>query len=408
MPATFHFYLRENRPNKKGECPIYLRITCNRKMKYHNTGIRIEPSDWRDDKEEVRRSHSIYKKLNEELDILLEKAKAAARILRREGQESSEAIKDRIIGASKENFFVMGDEELGALERNDQFYLKKQTNATLNKLEEFNGSRNLLFTEINSDYLTRFQEWMKNKKGNKGTTIRKNMSDIRRILERAFDAKLIFKDPFDGVKPVKQKDPAPKVKLTHKQIKKMASLQLPKDSDAFHARNVFVLSFYFNGVRFGDMAKMKWERVKDGRLSYRMSKTGNVVYFPIPGPAEGILDYYRKEKQNDSDYIFPFLEGLNTTDKTTIENKVSSNLTIVNEAIKEVGKKADIEEEIADQISTHVARHSFAQYLVNKGVSIYDISRQLRHSKISTTENYLDRLGLQAKDQTMENPFEEE
>jgi site-specific recombinase XerD len=375
-------------------------------MKYHNTGIRIDPTHWRDDKEEVRRSHSIYKKLNEELDILLAKAKSAARALRREGIESSESIKERIIGASKENFFVMADEELQALERNDQYYLKKQTNATLNKLEEFLGSRELLFTEVNSDFLTRFQEWMKNKKGNKGSTIRKNMSDMGRIIDRAIDSKLIFSDPFDGVKPVKKKAPAPKVKLTHEEIKAMEKLDLPKGSDAFHARNVFVLAFYFNGVRFGDMAKMKWERLKDGRLSYRMSKTGNVVYFPIPEPAEEILDYYRTEKQNDGDYVFPFLEGLNTTDKTTIENKVSSNLTIVNEEIKEVGKKAGIKEEVADQISTHVARHSFAQYLVNKGVSIYDINRQLRHSKISTTENYLDRLGLQAKDQTMENAFE--
>ncbi|WP_445666770.1 tyrosine-type recombinase/integrase [Fodinibius sp. AD559] len=408
MPATFHYYLREQRANHKGECPIYLRITCNRKIKYYNTGIRVSPSDWRDDKEEVRRTHATYNKLNEELDILLAEAKKAARVLRRNNKESAVAIRDRLIGASKENFFIMANEELEELERNDQFYLKKQTNATLSKLKEFNGSENLLFTEINSDFLSRFQDWMQQEKGNKGTTIRKNMSDMRRILERARDANLLFNDPFDGVKPVKRGDPAPKVKLTHKQIQAMANLSLPEGSNEWNARNVFVLAFYLNGVRFGDMAKLTWGQINNGRLSYRMSKTGSVMYFPIPEPGKKILDKYRDSDKTDDAYVFPFLDGLSKQerkDKTLVENNVSSSLVLVNKAIKEVGKQADIKESIADQISTHVARHSFAQYLVNKGVSIYEISRQLRHSKVSTTENYLDRLGLQAKDQTMDNPF---
>jgi len=409
MPATFHYYLREQRANHKGECPIYLRITCNRKLKYYNTGIRINPSDWRDDKEEVRRTHSTYNKLNEELDILLAEAKKAARVLRRNNKESAVAIRDRLIGASKENFFIMADEELATLERNDQYYLKKQTKATISKLKEFNGSKNLLFTEINSDFLTRFQEWMRDEKGNKGSTIRKNMSDMRRILERAKDANLIFNDPFGDVKAIKQKKPKQKVKLTHDQIKAMANLSLPKNSVKWNARNVFVLSFYLNGVRFGDMAKLSWDQIDNGRLSYRMSKTGSVMYFPIPDPGKVILDKYRDTKNGEDVFVFPFLNGLSKrdrNDKTKVENKVSSSLTQVNEAIKEVGKQAKIKESIADQITTHVARHSFAQYLVDKGVSIYEISRQLRHSKVSTTENYLDRLGLQAKDQTMDNPFD--
>lgn len=408
MPATFKYFVYDDRTDTNGECAIYLRITCQKKKKYYNTGMRVAPHYLRDNPRVgywIKKSHRTYRKLNQDLEGIFNQAKKAAQLLRSENKESAAAIKDRMIGASKKNFFVMADDELQELEENDQFYLKKQTNATLSKLEEFNGSKDLKFTEINSDYLSRFQKWMQDEKDNKGTTIRKNMSDMRRILERAKEAKLMFSDPFDDVKPVKQKDPEPKVKLTHDQIEAMANLSLPEDSTNWHARNVFVLSFYFNGIRFGDLARLKWKDVENERLSYRMSKTGNVVYFAIPDQAEEILDLYRNENKSNNDYIFPFLARLPKYDKTTVENQISKKLASVNKAIKKVGKKAEINEDIADQISSHVARHSFAQYLVDKGVSIYEISRQLRHTKVSTTENYLDRLGLQAKDQTMDNPF---
>jgi len=412
MPATFKYIVYKNRPDANGECNIYLRITCHRKKKYHKTGLKVEPQYLRNKPRVgywIKKSHPTYNKLNHDLEKIFYQAKEAAQVLRFENKESAAAIKDRIIGSSKENFFVMAEEELADLERNNQHYLEKQTNATLSKLKEFHGSKDLLFTEINSDFLSRLQAWMQDERDNKGSTIRKNMSDIRRILDRAKEANLIFYDPFKDVKPVKKGEPEPKVKLTHEQIKAIADLSLPKDSIEWNARNVFVLAFYLNGVRFGDMAKLTWSQIDNGRLSYRMSKTGSVMYFPIPKPGKKILNKYRDPEKTDNDYVLPFLDGLSKEerkDKTTVENKVSSSLVLVNKAIKEVGKHAGIKESIADQITTHVARHSFAQYLINKGVSIYEISRQLRHSKVSTTENYLDRLGLQAKDQTMDNPFE--
>ncbi len=411
MPATFKFFVYKNRTDENKETPIYLRITCHRKKKYYNTGLRIEPHYLRENPKYgywIKKSHPNYKSLNEELAYIFDKAKEAARVLRREDEESAQGVKDRIIGASKENFFVMAKEELEALDQDDQYYLRKQTKATLTKLEEFNGNQELKFTEISSDYLIRFQEWMHRERGNKPSTIRKNMSDMRRILTRARDANLIFHDPFEDVKPIKQQAPEPKVKLSHSQIKAMADLNLPEDSIEYHARNIFVLSFYLNGVRFGDMVKMKWSRVEGGKLSYRMSKTGNVVYFPIPDAGQRILAYYRHKETASDDFIFPFLKNLPDYRKSTVENKVSQILVDVNDALKDVARKAGVDEEKAKKVSSHVARHSFAQYLVEKGVSIYEISRQLRHTSVSTTENYLDRLGLQAKDQTMETPFDDE
>lgn len=404
MPATFHFYLREDRPDKKGKCPIYLRITCNRKMKYHNTGIRIEPSDWRDDKEEVRRSHSAYNKLNEELDILLEKVQQAARILRRENKESAAAIKERLIGATNDNFFSLAEDHLKELERNNQFYLRKQTKATLTKLEEFNGSKNLLFTEINSRFLERFQDWMKTKKGNKGSTIRKNMGDMRRIIKLARKKHLIFNDPFEDVDPVPLQKSTYKPKLTFQEIQKIESLELPVDTVIWHSRNAFVLSFYFCGMRFGDVASLRWENVSGGTLEYQMSKTGNSINIEIQDGAKRILSFYDTPDKAPEDFVLPFCNGLNGEDRrdpNEIRRTISSWNANVNDSLKDIAKKADIDK----KLSMHVARHSFAQYMADKDVSKYKMMILLGHKSIKTTENYLDTINVKVGNETLRNLF---
>lgn len=418
MPATFKFLAHESRKDVNGEAPIYLRITCNKKKKYYNTGERINPKYIREDPDVgywIKKSHPNYQTLNKDvLQPIFFRAKKIASELRRNKRESADAIKQRLQGATKDNFFTIADEELAQLDKRDQFYLKKQTNATISKLKDYlewdgHDREVLKFTEITPGLIEGFQDWMHDEKGNKGSTIRKNMSDVRRILKRAGKQNLIFNDPFEDVDPIKVDDPEPKMKLSYNEIKKLRDADLTESSTWDHVRDAFVLQFYLYGMRAGDMLKLKWDRIMDGRISYRMSKNKPANYFTIPAPAMKILDKYRSDDKGPKDVILPFLEHLTPKewDNTTkVENAVSSALAIINEEIKEAAKAAGIDEDRADRISSHVARHSLAFYLVDEGYSIYEISKRLRHKSITTTERYLDRLGLQAKDQAIETEFE--
>jgi len=412
MPATFKYYLREDRPNNKGECPIYLRIICDRKKKYHNTGIRIKPKDWHVKDEVVRRSHRTYKKVNDDLDILLNKAKDAARELRRENKESAGAIKDRLIGASTDNFFTLAEKHLKELEMNKQYHLRKLTNSTLSKLEEFNGTRNLLFTEITSEYLEKFQSSLKHKKGNKGSTIRKNMGNIRTVMDIAKKKRLIFRDPFEEFEPAKIGKTSYKPKLTIDEIKKLESLDLPEGNNLWHARNAFILSFYFCGMRFGDLATLKWRNVTNSSLEYQMSKTGNTINIEVPEGAERILKLYRTDNQQAHDYIFPFCEELSLEerkDPMKVKKTISNWNAVINgqdnknkvSGLKQIAKMAEIDK----TISMHVARHSFAQHMAEKGVSMYEMMILLGHKSLKTTENYLDTINVKVGNKTLKKIF---
>lgn len=402
MPATFRYIQRDDRPNKRGECPIYLRITCHRKKKYYNTGFRILPKHWDSDKERVRRSHRTYRKLNDELDILLNTAKDGARVLRREGQESAEGITQRIIGASKDNFFALAKDHIAYLEQNDQFYTKKNTKATIKKLTEFNGSKSLLFTEINSRYLERFQEWLQSKKGNKGSTIRKNMSDIKRILKVARKKHLLFKDPFENVEPVSRGRTAYKPKLSYEKITAIKNLKLPTGTILEQARDAFLFSFYANGMRFGDLCMLRWKNVEEGSIAYQMGKTGTNINISISEGAQAILDRYSRKDADREEFIFPFLRGYEKATPNQQRQRISSQNAYVNESLDTIAEKANIK----DNISMHVARHSFAQFAVDKGARVYDVMQHLGHQSVQTTEEYLQSINVKAKKGALDDIYQ--
>ncbi|MEX2574148.1 MAG: site-specific integrase [Balneolaceae bacterium] len=411
MPATFHFLLREDRPNKQGLCPIYFLIIHNRKKKYMNTGVRIDPKYWNPDKRKVRRGHRTCNKLNQELEIIRENAASAYRELNREKRASADAIKKRLEYVSKDNFFTLADEYLTTLNNYGQFWTWKQTKVAIQKIRDYHKSDHLPVNLIDADFLTKFQGQLRQR--NKPSTILKNFGNIKKVLNLAVRKHLIPANPMnsDDFKLINNNGADSKTKLTLDQIRKIENLKLDTGSNIWHSRNAFILSFYFCGMRFGDVAEVKWSNVKNGRLEYDMNKTGNPVNLPIKDGARKILNAY--EGANNNGYVFPFLADLSEEqqkDPITIRKRISVWNAIVNgqdsdgktTGLKAIAKLARIDE----GISMHVARHSFAQYGVNdKNIPPYKMMMLLGHKNIKTTMQYLKSLDLKTVDTVMDEIF---
>lgn len=411
MPATFIFYIREERSNARGECPVYLKITHNRKRKYIDTGIKISSNDWNETKQQVRRRHRNYNKLNEELDIIRANAEQAYRELNRDKRASSDAIKKRLEYASKDNFFELSQEYLANLQASGQFWTHKQANVAIGKLREFHGSDHLPLNLIDADFISRFQDRLRKK--NKASTIRKNFRSIKGVLRIAVRQKLIPYNPFDSdeFELIKNDSTDTKTKLTIDQIKAIESLMLKPDSILWHARNAFLLSFYFCGMRFGDLAELRWSNIKNGRLEYNMNKTGNPISIPVKEGAMNILDAYQGNKNKG--YVFPFLAKLSLeeqVDPVAVRRRISSwNAQINGQATssKKTGLKAIADKAgINEDVSMHVARHTFAQFGVNdRNIPPYKMMMLLGHKSIETTMKYLKSLDVKTVDNVMDEIF---
>ena len=82
-------------------------------------------------------------------------------------------------------------------------------------------------------------------------------------------------------------------------------------------------------------------------------------------------------------------------------HRIHNSTTQYNLSLKNLAKETLLSEELTFPLSSHTARHTFADAARLDGQSIYDISKALNHKSISTTEKYLNNF----KSNQLDNKF---
>lgn len=407
MATTFHLYLRTDKKKKNGKCPIYLRITSDRQHKYISTGLSIHEKYWNDRSEIIRATHSNHKALNDILNNKIEEAEVVYSDLHSGGNVSPSEIKKKIVHKENSDFFTFADEYLKELKKANQYYSRRASNTAFNKLEEFQGERRLPFRLITPEFIEQFISFLKVKHDNSPATIRKNLQPVRRVVKKGIRNGLIEKDPMHVVELPKNKNGHTKTKLLIEQINAMEQLKFKPGSWLWNTRNAFLFSFYSGGIRFGDLCCLTWESVKNDRLIYKMGKNEKPFSTQLNESQKNILNRYTG---TGNEYIFPFLNNSKKyADQTELRKAINSKNVLANKNLRKISKKlnAAIDKKkikapkIEQRISFHVSRHSFAQYAVEAGLSVYELMQTLRHSKVETTQQYLKGLDEELADQAM-------
>lgn len=84
-------------------------------------------------------------------------------------------------------------------------------------------------------------------------------------------------------------------------------------------------------------------------------------------------------------YIFNILRSDSDTDNIhEVGNDISGATARINKRLKTMAKKVGIEK----NISTHIARHTFATLLITKGADIFAVQELLQHSSTRETQIY--------------------
>ncbi|MDR6194701.1 site-specific recombinase XerD [Siphonobacter sp. BAB-5404] len=373
---------------KDGTQRIQLRITQNKKHRRVATEYSVHEKFWNTDKHEVRKGHPIASAINA---AIREKVnKLMSEVSKADVQNKSISARDLQRKARNE---VVGESFLTFAEK----YVKRIANASsrdkvqsvLNKLKKYLDQQDLLFAEITYEFISSYQRYMVHTLGNSASTASKNLENIKVIYFEAVNSDVFDppKDPWLKIKFTRGKV-TPKAKLTLKEVERMAAEDFSDAKSLFHARNIFVLMFYSRGMRIRDALELKWKMVKPdkSRFTYVMSKTGKEMDILITEPIRKILEEYFSQQVKPGDYVFPFLSQ--NPRKLEHHKLVQSWTAEINGLLKEVAREVGIEK----HISTHVARHSFAEVSRElTGNDIYSISAGLGHSSVSITEGYFNK-----------------
>ena len=168
--------------------------------------------------------------------------------------------------------------------------------------------------------------------------------------------------------------------MTIEDIRKIRRLSLKDCSALAFARDMFMLSFYLQGMSFVDMAYLKKTDIRNGQLQYSRKKTGQTITISWESEMQEIVDRY-SHKAKDTPYLLPIILKQDGTERKQYE-KAEHN---VNRNLKKVGELAGLR----IPLTTYVSRHSWASIMRDMGNDILVISQGLGHEDIKTTQIYL-------------------
>ena len=441
------------KPYSNGEHPIFIRITQNRKSSYVSTGYSIPAGAWDDGhgmvwtsmptltkkKKETYSPEKIKElkdlkatvvlvpnadKINSVISTKLgELEKLQNKLSANQENYNAETLKKKyenrdLIDNSKKDFLLYIEEITKRKFEGKQIRTSEKYSAMLRKLKKFHNDKPLPIEDLTTSLLNDFQLSLK-KGGAHQNYIHGMLKALRTIIQKEAikEDKILSpdKNPFIWFTMPKVL-PSMKEKLDLIEIKNMEDAVFPTDDPRYHVRNAFIFSLYNAGIRIGDLLQLRWCNIKpNGRLEYSMGKTSSNRSIKLLPQALNILKLYKPAKEKETDFIFPFLDNnveyskLITPEdhqKASSEllshlfNKIESQIALYNKTLKLVALKSKIKK----NLSSHIARHSFAD-IARKKVSVYDIQKMLGHSNIKITEVYLKSLDNDAMDKAMNEVF---
>lgn len=385
--ASITLLLKDNKVNEKGEMPIYLRIIKGRKAKFISLGYKVHPDLWDAGKQRVKKGYQNSTRVNAFLAKKVADAEGIAVTMETTKKYvSSRKIKEGILGGTPESIVKYIERYRDDLKAKGKMGTHDKVVAVLAKLNEYLGSGDLTFDEMDVQFLRKYEQYLREKKSNGINTIHSNLKIFRKVFNDAVREELIepHLNPFLKYKLSTEK--GKKEYLTDDEIKAIDELKLTEGSVMFHHRNIYIFAIYAGGIRISDILQLRWGSFDGTHLNLTTQKTKEIARIKLPTRALQILEQYagyQPEKIN-ADYIFPFLKNEIKYTPELLFKAISSNTAYANKNLKLIATKAKVEK----KISFHTSRHTFATRALRKGMRIEYVSKIMTHASIKTTQVY--------------------
>lgn len=404
MDATISVICYKSKTLANGEHPLMLRIAQNGKSTYKSLKISVAAKHW-DFERNVPKPNNPNKDLIQKI-ILKTKLDYQQKILEKKANSeeftASSLIneqKEEIKAKTVEEFYLSLIEDLKQKGRigNSYAYLN-----SYNTLRNFNKGKklNYTFSHIDVSFCKKFEDWMRSK-GNRDTTLSYQFRTLRATYNKAIEAKIVAreKNPFIEYKLSHFNTKTIKRALSKNDILKIINANCTGQSKLRQlTHDLFSFSYLCGGISFVDIANLTRQNIVEDRLIYQRQKTHGNINLLLSKEASTIIAKYSTYQQ-EAEYLFPILHCKRHITPMQKSNRVHKICHQVNTELRAFAKELGITAEV----TTYVARHSFATILKKSGVNIGIISQALGHQDIKTTQIYLSKFDNEQVDDAMKN-----
>ena len=376
MITTDIVWDHRKRTKADSEGPLEVRVTVDRKPYYINTGIKVRKTEWKAGIIVNRPDADI---LRARLNILYEKIETEINAAIDDGRQIDVAdIKRRawvlMADESSTSFLEWCRDQLEQLTLSEGTLKHYQT--MLARLYDFDTIRRWRDVTVENIYkwdsylhrITKPQSNADAKMGKQMVTISEASiynyhKCLKALLNRAVLFDRIQQNPYDRLKGKFKRGDRERIDyLTDEEMKAFESLHPVQGSKMAMARDLFVFQLY-TGLAYSDTQNFDIGDYKliDGvwKNTGERIKTGVAYTSQLLPPVVEILERYgwQVPRLDNSDY---------------------------NLCLKALGMACGIER----PLHSHMARHTFATWMLRHGVPIEHVSKMLGHTNITQTQRY--------------------
>ena len=397
MSTTVNVVCYKSKVLKNNESPLMIRVCKDRKMKYQSLGISILPKYW-DFKANKPTSKCPNKEYIERL--IAEKVKVYTdKVIEFKSQEKEftatslmEKVNKPVKRKTVQEVFNQYIQELESANRLRYADMYK---CTMHSLIKFNKHLDIPFSDMDTIWLKRYEVWLQSQ-GLAINTLGTRFRHLRVIYNFAIEEKIVKSEyyPFNSFKVSKLSQTTAKRSIQKDEILSVLNYQGQTPLECL-AIDLFTFSYLAAGINFGDIARLTKDNILENRLIYIRKKTQKQIKVSLQEQAIKLIQKY---SMPDNPYLFPILSSFHKTEQQKV-NRIHKIIAKVNKSLKEIGERLNI----PIDLTTYVARHSFATVLKRSGVNTSLICEALGHSSERVTQIYLDNFGNEQMEDAMKN-----
>ena len=375
------FYIRRDKTNKRGEAPVFMRLTINGERADASIKRFIEPHAWNSAKGKANEKSRGGKDLNLYLDAISANILRIQRDLELDKKEvSAQIILNRYLGKEQSDRHTLMEvfrahnekcRALSGISLAPATVIRYET--TLRLTEEFlqknYKKEDCYLDEVTNQFIEDFEFFLKTVRRCCHNTTTKYLLNFKKIIRIALAKGWMKKDPFAQVH--FHFEPVEREFLEKQELKAMLNKEITITRLA-QVRDIFCFCC-LTGLAFTDVQQLKAEHlVADihGKIWIRKArqKTKNMCNIPLLDEAQKIIDRYREH---------PYCQTRGVLLPVCSNQKMNSYL-------KELADICGIRK----NLSTHCARHTFATLTLASGATIDNVAKMLGHANVNMTRRY--------------------
>lgn len=386
MITSVKLMLNKSRILNNSSYPLVFQVIHNRRKKLLYTGYRMKEEVFDESEGKIMNgvgstfTATEVVKMNRELRKMRNQIDIRIRQLERTREEFTveDILTQNAFGTGKSQFYLLRyiNAQIERKQELKKVGMAAAYKSTRSSLAKFIGCPDVRMSEVDLAFVRRYEDFLYSN-GASGNTVSYYLRNLRSLYNQAVTDGYHPRGEYPFAKA--QTRPAKTVKraLSRTDMQNLADLNLENEPELEFTRDLYLFSFYAQGMAFVDIVLLKKTDICNGVLTYSRHKSKQLIRIVVTPQMQGVIDKYNTENE----YLFPIISG----EYASGYQKYRLALGRINRHLKKIAVVADIKV----PLTTYTARHTWATLARDYGAPISVISAGLGHTSEEMTRVYL-------------------